>query len=81
MCIRDRWISAHANLGTALYIAFNPTADPIEYALPQGRWRMRVNTARPTPHDIADPENAPELLAPNLHVGARALVVLTGIST
>jgi glycogen operon protein len=70
-------ISGHANGGTVLYIAYNTSLDPIEYVLPQKHWRIRLNTARPSPDDVVPPERAMEILGGNLHVAPKSMVVLT----
>jgi glycogen operon protein len=70
-------ISGRANGGTALYIAYNTTLEPIEYALPQKHWHMRLNTARPSPADIVPPERAMEVMGTTLHVAPKSMVVLT----
>jgi len=44
--------------------------------VPGRRWCLAVNTAQPSPHDIADPGSEPDVLGKTRLVAARSVVVL-----
>jgi len=66
-----------------IYAAFNMWHEPLEFklpALPQGmRWRLVVDTARPSPDDFNEPGSEP-LLADQSHITLtdRSVIVLIG---
>ena len=63
------------NGGVSLYFLFNPSGEAREYVLPEGRWGMRINTARTSPLDV--PEEGHMLsVSGSVVVGQRSLVVL-----
>ena len=62
-----------------LHVMFNMFWGSLEFELPAvpGRhWCLAVDTARPSPHDIADPGSEPEIPGNTLLVEARSVVVL-----
>ncbi len=66
------------NDGVGLYMMFNPTLVAREFFLPPQPWRLRINTARPSPNDIVSAEDAPAVSSENRFVvGRKALAVLT----
>jgi isoamylase len=74
-------IGSAENNGVALYMAFNPTLNPMSFKVPDGNWHVRINTARPTPNDICRPESAPvHKAATPLILGRKSMVVLTSMS-
>ena len=62
-----------------LHVMFNMFWDSLEFELPVvagRRWCVSVDTAQPSPHDIADPGHEPEVSG-NMHpVQPRSIVVL-----
>ena len=62
-----------------LHVMFNMFWDSLDFELPVvpgRRWRLAVDTARPSPRDIADPGSEPEITGNKLLVEARSVVVL-----
>jgi glycogen operon protein len=64
------------NAGTAVFMIFNATADPVAFRLPEGGWRKRVDTGAEAPLDYAEGDNAPEVREEIL-MAPRSLGVLT----
>jgi glycogen operon protein len=62
-----------------LHVMFNMFWDSLDFELPSvpGRhWYVAVDTAEPSPHDIADPSSAPDVPGNTHRVEARSVVVL-----
>jgi isoamylase len=62
-----------------LHVMFNMFWESLEFELPvvPGRhWCLAVDTAQPSPHDIADPDSEPQVLGNTHRVEARSVVVL-----
>jgi isoamylase len=62
-----------------LHIMFNMFWESLDFELPivpGRRWRLAVDTAQPSPHDIADPGFEPEVLGNSYKVEGRSVVVL-----
>jgi isoamylase len=71
-------ISAAANGGTPLCLLFNRSRRGKHFIVPEGMWRMRVDTAQTTPKDIPATPDAPKLEGgKKLRVEARSLIVLS----
>jgi len=72
-------ISAQANGGVPLAILFNRTRRGKTFTVPEGAWRLRIDTAQPSPKDIPPLANARRLDGGDkLRLEARSLVVLSG---
>jgi len=72
------WIDALENGGVHLLAAFNNTHRHRSFSLPDLAWRMRINTAKPSPEDIithGKPVGA--IVSGSLDVPAQTLIVLT----
>jgi len=66
-----------------LHVMFNMFWDSLEFELPVvpgRRWCVAVDTAQPSPHDIADPGTEPDVLGNTRLVQARSIVVLVNRS-
>jgi isoamylase len=66
-----------------LHVMFNMFWESLDFELPMvpgRRWRLAVDTAQPSPHDIADPGTEPELLGTSYKVQGRSVVVLVNRS-
>lgn len=62
-----------------LHVMFNMFWNSLDFELPVvpgRRWCLAVDTARPSPHDFADPGSEPEVLGRTHLVEARSVVVL-----
>jgi len=62
-----------------LHIMFNMFWEPLEFELPvvlRRRWFLAVDTAQPSPRDVADPGSEAEVLGNTYRVEARSVVVL-----
>jgi glycogen operon protein len=62
-----------------LHVMFNMFWNNLDFELPVvpgRRWCLAVDTAQPSPHDIADPGTEPEVLGNTHLVEARSVVVL-----
>jgi glycogen operon protein len=62
-----------------LHVMFNMFWEKLDFELPVvpgRRWRLAVDTALPSPHDIADPGSEPEVFGNTRLVEARSIVVL-----
>jgi isoamylase len=62
-----------------LHVMFNMFWDSLDFELPivpGRRWYSAVDTAKPSPHDIADPGSEPDVLGNTYLVKARSAVVL-----
>lgn len=63
-----------------LHLMMNMYWEPLDFELavvPYRRWVMAVNTALPSPADIAEPGTEPPVDGPTFAVPARSIVVLT----
>lgn len=69
-------IDSEENQGTALYLMFNPSGESRTFTLPEGEWRLRINTARAMPDAIPEKGESPVVDSGAITVGQRALVVL-----
>lgn len=58
-------IDGSQNLGSTLYLMFNPTLEDREFKAPDGRWIVRVNTAAEEPMDLPDAKDAPVVKGPS----------------
>jgi glycogen operon protein len=62
-----------------LHVMFNMFWDGLDFELPVvpgRRWRLAVDTAQPSPHDVADPGTEPDVSGNTHRVEARSVVVL-----
>jgi glycogen operon protein len=62
-----------------LHVMFNMFWESLNFELPVvpgRRWCVAVDTAQPSPHDIADPGSEPEVPGPTRLVEARSVIVL-----
>ena len=62
-----------------LHVMFNMFWDSLQFELPVvpgRRWRLAVDTAQPSPHDLADPGTEPDVPGNTYRVEARSIVVL-----
>jgi isoamylase len=62
-----------------LHIMFNMFWERLDFELPVvpgRRWRVAVDTAQPSPHDISDPGSEPEVFGNSHKVDGRSVVVL-----
>lgn len=59
-----------------MQIMFNMFWDRLDFDVPGRRWCVAVDTAEPSPHDIADPGSESEVFSNPLPVEARSAVVL-----
>ncbi|MGP0018318.1 MAG: glycogen debranching protein GlgX [Candidatus Sulfotelmatobacter sp.] len=62
-----------------LHVMFNMFWNSLDFelpAVPGRRWCLAVDTAKPSPHDIAEPGSEPEVLGDLHRVEARSVVVL-----
>jgi len=54
-------IGGIVNGSIALYCLFNASFKEVSFRIPRGAWVMRINTSLPSPDDIRDVQNAPEI--------------------
>jgi glycogen operon protein len=62
-----------------LCVMINAHGEDREFTLPEGRppdWRCVVDTSRPSPEDIAEPDSEAALDSDSLTVGSRSVIVL-----
>jgi glycogen operon protein len=62
-----------------LHVMFNMFWESLDFELPIApgrRWRLAVDTAQPSPHDIADPGTEKDVPGNTYRVEARSVVVL-----
>ncbi|HTS05659.1 MAG TPA: hypothetical protein VMP68_08755, partial [Candidatus Eisenbacteria bacterium] len=62
-----------------LHVMFNMFWDSLEFELPMvpgGRWCVAVDTAQPSPQDIADPGSEQDVLGNTHRVAGRSVAVL-----
>ena len=67
-----------------IHCMFNMYWDGIEFELPQLKglsWYRSIDTAQPTPNDIAEPENMVKITGNSYMVGGRSVVVLVSKPT
>ncbi|MCX5770953.1 MAG: glycogen debranching protein GlgX [Candidatus Hydrogenedentes bacterium] len=57
-------IDGSQNLGSTLYLMFNPSLNDCEFNVPDGRWVVRLDTAQDAPLDLPDAADAPALAGP-----------------
>jgi isoamylase len=69
-------IDGSVNGGVTLYMVFNPSAQAVEFTLPKGSWKLRINTAKLPPNDICAKDKAPDV-SEKMLVGQKALCVFT----
>ena len=70
-------IDGSQNLGSTLYLMFNPSLNDCEFKAPEGRWVVRLNTAQNAPLDLPDSADAPTLAGPSpVIVASKSMVVL-----
>jgi len=63
-----------------LYVLINAWHEPVHFRIQEGtaaEWRRIVDTARPSPDDIAEPGGGAPLAALDYEVGGRSVVVLS----
>ncbi len=72
------WINGTENGGVALYLILNPSSEVITFTVPEGQWRVRINTALASPQDIQDADSALRIQAGYRVVCAsRSLILLS----
>ena len=72
-------IHGSQNAGTPLALLFNPTLDAVEFIVPEGAWRVRMDTAQPGGKDIVEASDAHTLNGgAHFLLGRKSLVVLEG---
>jgi len=67
-----------------IHCMFNMYWDGVEFELPQLEglsWYRSIDTAQPTPNDIAEPENMVKITGNSYMVGGRSVVVLVSKPT
>ena len=67
-----------------IHCMFNMYWDGIDFELPQLKglsWYRSIDTAQPTPNDIAEPENMVKITGNSYMVGGRSVVVLVSKPT
>ncbi len=69
-------IHARENGGTALCIALNATGEDTVFALPRGRWLVRVNTAAASPKDITAKSEICPAAENRVMLAARSMMIL-----
>jgi hypothetical protein len=75
-CLACR-IDGSQNLGSTLYLMFNPSLADCAFRVPDGRWALRLDTAQNSPLDLPDAANATALAGPSwLIVARKSLMVL-----
>ena len=57
-------IDGAQNGSVTLYLMFNPSLETIEFHVPDGAWKIRVDTAGSSPRDIQSAEDAAALKGP-----------------
>jgi glycogen operon protein len=66
---------------TDIYVAMNMYWDAIPFRVPQSTganpWKVAINTSMPSPQDIFDPGDQPDLGGDTIIVGPRSVIVLT----
>ena len=71
-------IDGSINDGSSLYLMFNPSLKPAKFRIPWGPWRVRLDTACPTPQDARDEAAGEILQGPRRRlVKEKSLVVLS----
>jgi len=70
-------IHPRENSGTGIYMFFNATDHPVTFQLPEGAWRVRINSAAPPPEDYFEHRNAPPAQGDAFEASAKSVVVLT----
>lgn len=71
-------IDGAVNGGVTLYLMFNPSLESVSFRVPPGAWRVRIDTAAPSPKDIQRAEDAVLLNGPtDLALDRKSLVVLS----
>jgi len=71
------WINPAENGGVAVAILMNPMKRARTFHLPNGDWRVRINTSATNPDDIAPAESSPRPRSDALIVPAKSMMVLT----
>ena len=70
----------HEDAGGALFLMFNAGVDVVDFCLPilpQGSWRLAVDTSREAPGDLFTPGEEPFCQDPNSYrLGARSSAIL-----
>lgn len=69
-------IDGSQNLGTTLYLMFNPGLHDRKFKVPGGRWLVRVNTAANEPMDLPDADDAPAVKGSAFLVPKKSMAVL-----
>lgn len=72
-------IDSDVNNGLALYIMFNPSLMALQFRIPRGNWKVRVDTAKRPPRDIMAQEEATQVNLDRVIVGRKAVMILSGI--
>ena len=67
------------NGDTGLCLLFNNTGDTIPFKVPMGHWRLRIQTANPSPGDIPPLGEAPLMLDGVLSLPPRSMAALTTV--
>jgi len=71
-------VDGSQNGSVALYVMFNPTLRPVAFAIPEGAWAVRIDTAKRAPDDIREADGAPLLTGPSeLVLEPKTLAVLS----
>ena len=64
------------NAGVGLFMIFNGSNEPIRFQLPDGDWRVRINSAASPPEDYFTYSVAPPMQGNSFEVSAKSVVVL-----
>ena len=72
-------IDGAVNDGVPVYLMFNPSATPKPFRVPEGAWKVRINTAKAAPSDVVSADSAPVVAgSTDLVVAQKSMVVLCG---
>ena len=72
-------IDGTVNDGVPVYLMFNSSATPKQFSVPEGVWKVRINTAKEAPSDVPSADSAPVMAGlTDLVVGQKSMVVLCG---
>ncbi len=69
-------IDGSQNLGSTLFMIFNPSMNDCRFNVPEGHWVVRVNTAESAPFDLPDAADAPTVTGPSQVIAARKSMIV-----
>ena len=72
-------IDGAVNDGVPVYLMFNPAATPKPFCVPEGAWKVRINTAEEAPGDVPSADSALVVAgSTDLILAPKSMVVLCG---